>query len=163
MMPNTSSDKQRARGMNFGIGMFQEVGNHVRAMPLRMLGFEVEAGVFLVTLGGETDIVELNFVGAGFGSFLGQRDVILLHLGLRRIGPDQLAVLAPRLPGLLRFHRQFGMGLHQALVAEHCDSGDGVHVLRMQEANELGQIVERAVWLPAADARRGCLRCRRCP
>ena len=36
------------------------------------------------------------------------------------------------------------MGLDQSLVAEDRDPGDGVHVLRMQEVNELGQIVEGA-------------------
>ena len=46
------------------------------------------------------------------------------------------------LSGLVRLHRQFGMGFHQALVAEDGDAGDGVHVLRMQEVDELRQVME---------------------
>ena len=164
MMPNTSSDKQRARGMNFGIGMLQEVGNHIGAMPLRMLGLEVEAGIFLVTLGGESDVVELDFVSTGLGRLLGQRDVVFLHLGLGRIGPDQLAVLTPRLSGLVRLHGEFGMGFHQPLVAENGDPSDGVHVLRMQKVDELGQVAEwRCGDFRAADDRREWSRFRRCP
>src|SRR5579862_29710 len=37
------------------------------------------------------------------------------------------------------------MGLHQSLVTEHRDARDGVHVLGVQEVNELGQIMERSV------------------
>ena len=36
------------------------------------------------------------------------------------------------------------MGLHQALVAEHGNARDGVHVLRMQEVDEFRQIMEGA-------------------
>ncbi len=138
-MPNTSSDKQRAGGMKLGIGVFQEVGNHVGAVPLRMLGLKVEAGVFLIAFGGEAHVVELDFVRAGLSRLLGQSDVVFLHFGLRRIGPNQLAVLAPGLSGLVRLHRQFRMRHHQALIAEDGDARNGVHVLRMQEVNELGQ------------------------
>src|ERR1700737_3106151 len=34
------------------------------------------------------------------------------------------------------------MLLHQALVAEDCDAGDGMHVLRMQEVDQLRDIVD---------------------
>ena len=68
--------------MNFGVGVFQEVGNHVRAVPVGMGGLEVEACVLLVALGRESDLVKLDFVGAGFGCLLRQCDVILLHFGL---------------------------------------------------------------------------------
>ena len=81
--------------MKFGVGVLQEVGNHVRTMPVGMLGLEDKAGIFLVAFRGEAHIVELDFVGAGFGCLLSQRDVILLHLGLGRIGRYQLAVFAP--------------------------------------------------------------------
>ena len=37
------------------------------------------------------------------------------------------------------------MGFHQPLVAEDGDAGDGVHVLGMQEVDELRQIMECAV------------------
>src|SRR6266446_2134810 len=123
--------------------MFQEVGNDVGAMPLGVLGLEVEAGIFLVALRRKAHIVELNFVGTGLSSLLGQRYVVLLYLWVRRISPDQLAVFTPGLTRPVRHHREFGMHLNQSLVAEDGDPGDGVHVLRVQKANELGQIVER--------------------
>ena len=59
----------------------------------------------------------------------GQGDVVVLHLGVRGIGPDQLAVLAPGLARALRLDRQLGMLDHHALVAEDGDAGDGVHIL----------------------------------
>ena len=65
-----------------------------------MRGLEYKAGVFLVTLGGEAHIIELNFVRPGFGCLLGQRDVKFLNFGLRRIGPNQLPVLPPSLAAL---------------------------------------------------------------
>ena len=134
--------QQHACGVKLGVGMLQEVGNHIGTMPVGMRGLEDEAGVFLFAFGREADIVELDFVGPGFGCFLGERDVVFLHFRLRRIGPDQFAVLTPRLARLLRFHRQFGMRHDQSLVAEDGDSGDGMHALRMQEANVFRQIME---------------------
>ncbi len=100
-----------------------------------------EGGVFLIAFGGEADVVELNFVGAGLGYEFGQRDVVFLHLGLRRIGPDQLAVFAPGLPGLSRLHGEFGMLHHQPFVAEDGDARDGMHVLGVQEVNKLWQVM----------------------
>ena len=143
--------------MQFGVGMFQEVGDHVGAMPLGMLGLKDKTRVFLIALGREADIVKLNFISAGFGGLHGQRNVVLLNLGLRRIGPNQLAVLAPRLAGAMRLHRQLRMLLHQPLVAEDGHARNGVHILRMQKAHKLRQIVEsRRGGFPAADARREC-------
>ncbi len=66
-----------------------------------MFGLKHEAGVFLIAFGREADVVELNFIGAGLGDELGEGDVVILNCGIRGIGPDQLAVLAPGLAGLL--------------------------------------------------------------
>lgn len=106
-----------------------------------MLGLENEAGVFLVAFGGEADVVELNFIGAGLGYELGEGDVVILNFGVGGVGPDQLAVFAPGLAGSFRLHCQLGVLDYHALVAEDGDAGDGVHVLGMQEVNELGQVV----------------------
>src|SRR5882757_1718855 len=107
-----------------------------------MIGLVGEAGVFLVAFGWKTYVVKLHFVHAGLGYELRQGDGIILHLGIRGIGPDQLAVLAPGLAGAVRFHGQFRMGGYEVLVAEDSDPGNGVHVLRMQETGELGQVVD---------------------
>jgi len=95
-----------------------------------LLGLVDEAGIFLIAFGGEADVVELNFIGAGLCDELGESDVVILNFGVRRVGPDQLAVFAPRLSGFLRLHRQFRMFNYHALVAEDGDAGDGVHVFR---------------------------------
>ena len=103
---------------------------------------EDEQCVFLVAFGGEADVVELDFIDAELGYVLGQGDVIVLHLGVRRIGPDQLAVLAPRGVVLAGLDGEFGMIHDQALVAEDGDAGDGVHVLLVQEMHELRHVVD---------------------
>ena len=106
-----------------------------------LIFLEDELGVFLVAFGGEADVVELDFVDAEMGYVLGQGDVVVLHFGVRGIGPDQLAVFAPGGLVLARLDGEFGMLDHQALVAEHGDAGDGVHVLLVQEVDELRYVV----------------------
>ena len=108
----------------------------------RLIFLEDELGVFLVAFGGEADVVELDFVDAELGYVFGEGDVIVLDLGVRGIGPDQLAVLAPGGVVLAGLDGEFGMRHDQALVAEHGDAGDGVHVLLVQEVHELGHVVD---------------------
>src|SRR5580692_9596065 len=100
-----------------------------------------EGGVFLVAFGGEVDVVELNLVRARLGYEFGESDIEILNFGLRRIGPDQLAVFAPGLLSFLGLDREFGMFDDHALVAEDGDAGDGVHILGMQEVDELRKVV----------------------
>ena len=100
--------QQRARGVKLGVGVLQEVGNDVRAMPFRMLRLEVEAGVFLVAFGREAHVIELNFVGTGFGRLPGQSDVVLLHLRLRGIGPTSLPFSRHACPVLCDFTASSG-------------------------------------------------------
>src|SRR4030088_2463841 len=128
--------------MDLGVGALQEVGNDFRSLPFRMIGLVGEAGVFLVAFGWKTYVVKLHFVHARLGYELRQGDVIILHFGIRGIGPDQLAVFTPGLAGAMRLHGQFWVSGYQVLIAKDCDPGDGVHVLRMQETGELGQVVD---------------------
>src|ERR1700733_11019825 len=107
-----------------------------------LLGLIDEAGVLLIAFGGEADVVELNFIGAGLGYEFGQRDAVVLNFGIRRISPDQFAVLAPRLLCSLGLHGEFGMLGYHARVAEDGDPGDGVHVFGVQEVDKLGQVVD---------------------
>ena len=127
--------------MKLGIGLAQEVNDHVGALPGGMRSLENEAGIFLVTFSREADVVKLNFICAKLRDIFGERDVVILHFGTGRIGPHQLAVFAPGLLAAFGLHRQLGMLAHHALVAEHGDARDGVHVFRVQEANVLGQVV----------------------
>ncbi len=76
------------------------------------------------------------------GYVFGQSNVIVLHLGLGGIGPDEFAVLAPSLLVLAGLDGEFGMRDHQALVAEDGDAGDGVHVLLVQEAHKFRDVVD---------------------
>src|SRR5579863_249198 len=131
--------------MQLGIGMLQEVRNHVGTVPSRMVGLEHEASVFLISLSRKTDVVELNFVHAGFRSFLGQGNIVCLYFGLRGVGPYQFAVFAPWLPSFMGLYRQLTMGNHQPLVAKDGHSGNGVHTLRVQEVGELRQVMNRDV------------------
>src|SRR5579859_317378 len=75
----------------------EKIGNHVGALPLRMALHEGKLRVFLIALGRETNVIELNFVCSGAGHELGQGKIIILHPGIGRIAPDQFAVLAPGL------------------------------------------------------------------
>ena len=102
-------------------------------MPVGMLRLEEKGCIFLIAFGRETHVIKLDLVHAGLGGLLGQGDVVFLHFGLRRIGPNQLAVFTPGLASLVRFHRQLRMRHHQPLVTENCHSRDGMHSLRMQE------------------------------
>src|ERR1700686_892444 len=104
-------------------------GGGFREIRLDLAGLVNEAGILLIALGGKTDVIELNFIRARLRYEFGQRNVIILHLGLRWIGPDQFAVFAPGLFVPLRLDGKFGMLNHQALIAEDGDAGDGVHVL----------------------------------
>src|SRR6202171_2604011 len=128
--------------MNLGIGAIEEISNHVRALHLRrmigMLGLVVERDIFLVAFGGKADVIELHFIDSGLGYKLGERDVIVLDFGIRRVCPDELAVFAPALSRATRLYGQFGMGGDQMLIAEDLDARDGMHVFGMQEAHELG-------------------------
>src|ERR1700723_721137 len=101
-----------------------------------------EGGVFLVPFGREADVVELNFIRARLGYKFGESDIEILNFGLRRIGPDQLAVFAPGLLSFPGLDCEFGMFDDHALVAEDGDAGDGVHVLGMQEVDELWKVVD---------------------
>src|SRR5258706_15314731 len=108
-------------------------------------GLVEEAGIFLIAFGGEADVVELNLIRAGLGHELGQRDVEILYFGLRRGGPDQLAVFAPGLTRALRLHGEFRMFGHHALVTEKADAGEGVQVLGREKGDELRQVVKIGV------------------
>src|SRR5260370_39194498 len=114
-----SEDIEREQGagrMDLGIGALEEVGDHVRARrgkpslyialdvfrligTIGLIGLKVEGGVFLVALGGKANVVELHFIDSGLSYELGECNVILLHLGGRGVGPDQLAVLSPWVAG----------------------------------------------------------------
>src|SRR6266568_7669684 len=126
--------------MNFSVSTFQEVGDYFRALPFRVLGLEIKAGIFLVAFGWKTDVVELHFVHARLGHELRQGYVVILHFGIRGIGPDQLAVFAPGLAGAVRLHGQLGVGRYKVLITEDCDPRNGVHVFRVQEADEFRQV-----------------------
>ena len=115
---------------------------------IRLIFLEHELGVFLVSFGGEADVVELDFVHAELGYVLGEGDVIVLNLGVRRIGPHELAVLAPRGVVLARLDGQLRMRHNQALVAEHRNTGDGVHVLLVQEIDQLRHVMDVYLVLP---------------
>ena len=105
-----------------------------------MLGLKAKAGVFLIAFGREAHVVELHFVDARLGDELRQGDVVVLHLAVRGIGPDELAVLTPGLAGSMRLDGQFRMRRYQVLVAEDGHARNGVHVFEMQELHELWQI-----------------------
>src|SRR5258708_40222774 len=121
--------------MDLGIGAIEEIGDHFRALHLRwmigMLGLVVESGIFLVAFGRKADIIELHFIDSGQRYELGEGDVIVLHLGVRRVGPDELAVFAPALAGATRLYGQFRMAGDQMLIAEDGDARDGMHVFGM--------------------------------
>ncbi len=105
-----------------------------------MLVLVSERGIFLVAFGGKAHVVELHFIDSRLGHELRQRNVIILHLRVRGVGPDQLAVFAPGLTGAMRLHRQLRMARNQMLIAEDGDASDRVHVFGMQEMNELRQV-----------------------
>ncbi len=107
----------------------------------RLVFLEDECCVFLVAFGGEADVVELNLIHAELGYVLGEGDVVVLNLGIGRIGPDQLAVFTPCRFVLAGLDGEFGMIHDQALVAEDSDAGDGMHILLVQEMDELGNVV----------------------
>ncbi len=130
--------------MDLAIGTLQEIRNHLGALRLcwmiRVVGFEIETCILLVAFGRETDVVELHFIHARLRHELGQGDVVILHLHIGGIGPDQFPILAPGFAGAMRLHREFRMCGYQVLVAEDRDPGDRMHVLGVQKADELRQI-----------------------
>src|SRR5580698_3777930 len=132
--------EQYSGGMDLGIGAIEEVGNHFRTLFFRMIGLIIKLGILLIALGWKADVVELNFIDSRLGYELGEGDVIVLNLGIRGIGPDQLAVFTPRLAGAMRFHRQFSVSSDQVLIAEDGDTRDRMHVLGMQKMNQLRKI-----------------------
>ena len=182
MIPKTSSEKERARGVDLRVGAIQKIGDHIRTLHFlrticfRTLGFrviylrtiylrticfqtlgclivymlsgmicrmfrlEVKGGVLLIAFRRKTDVVELHFIDSSLGHEFRQGDVVILHFGVRGIGPDQLAVFPPGLASAMRLHGQFRVARDQMFVAEDGDAGDGVHVFGMQEVNELGQV-----------------------
>ena len=145
MIPKYIERKQHARGMKLPIRMLEEIHDHVRALPRGMLGLEIKAGVFLIALGGKSHVVELNFVCAGLRRFHRQCDVVFLNFGLGWIGPNQLAVFAPGLPGAFGFHRQLRMCDYKAFIAKNRHTGNRMHALRMQKLGELRQVADRDV------------------
>ena len=44
-----------------------------------MLGLKNEAGIFLIALGREADVIELNFIRTGLCHELGQSDIVILN------------------------------------------------------------------------------------
>src|SRR5271156_3757671 len=113
--------------MDLSIGTPQEIGDHFRALLLGISGLEVEGGVLLVALSGKADVIELYFVNSGLGYELGECNVIILDCGVRGVGPDELAVFTPGLPGAVRLYGEIRMGGDEMLVAKDCDASDGVH------------------------------------
>jgi len=80
--------QQHARRVQLSIGSAQEVADYVAAMPGWVLGLESESGVFLIAFSREANIVELHFIHTRQGCLLRERNIVILHLDLRRIGPD---------------------------------------------------------------------------
>src|ERR1700721_996117 len=133
--------------MNLGIGAIEEMGNHFRALRdfwmvgmLGLVGLKIERGIFLVAFGREADVVELHFVNSRLGHELCQRNVVVLNLHVRWIGPDQFSIFAPRLARAMRLYSQLRMRRNQVFIAEDRDSRNGMHVLRMKEVNKLWQV-----------------------
>ncbi len=130
--------------MDLGIGTLQEVGNHLGTLRLcwvvLLLGLKIETCILLVAFGGKTDVVELHFIHARLRHEPGERNVVILHLYIGGISPDQFPILAPRFAGAMRLHGEFRMGGYQVFVAEDGDPSNRMHVLRVQKADELRQI-----------------------
>ena len=84
MMPNTSSETSTPMGCNWRISAIQEIGDHVITVQLWVF-LKGKLRVGLVAFGREADIVKLDFVHAGRGHILGQRDVVILHFLIRAV------------------------------------------------------------------------------
>src|SRR5258707_14841057 len=111
--------------MDLGVGAIEEIGNHFGALPFGVVSLEVERGVFLVTLGGKAHVIKLPFIDSGLGYEISERNVVILHLCIRRIGPDELAIFTPALTGALWLHRPFGVSRDEMFIAKDGDTGDG--------------------------------------
>src|SRR5208282_1098504 len=96
--------EQGAGGMDLGIGALEKIGDHFRAprqwlcgggaSPHRdgaeprhhticcMFDLIVKSGIFLVALGGKAHVVELHFIDSSLGYKLGERDIVVLDLGV---------------------------------------------------------------------------------
>ena len=111
--------------MQFAISARQKIADGIRSRARQASGRALSLGcnilfestltrrvhirktrVGLIAFGREADIIELDFIGAAGGHKLCQRQVVILHRGVRRIGPNQLAVLSPGL-------RTFAIGRFQ--------------------------------------------------
>jgi hypothetical protein len=79
--------------MELGISPREEIGNDLRARPLRLRGLEMKGRICLVALGGEADVIELNLIHAPAYGLLGERQVVVLHFAPGGIGP--VAATAP--------------------------------------------------------------------
>src|SRR5215469_1512910 len=122
------------------VGMLQEICNYIGAFPAGVLSLKNEAGIFLIALRREANIVELNFIYAGLGSAPGERDVVFLNLGVGRICPDEFAIFPPGLTRPTRIDRQFRMCDYQVFIAEDSDTSNGVYSLGMQKVGKFCQI-----------------------
>ena len=74
--------QQHARGVQLRVGARKEAGNHVGALPLGMALHERKLRIFLVTLGREANIVELDLIGPRTGYILRQGQLVILHFGV---------------------------------------------------------------------------------
>src|SRR5579859_1471414 len=83
--------------MQLGVGAREKIGNHIGALPLRMALHEGKLRVFLVALGREANVIELNFVCSRSGNEPGQGKIVILHPEIGWVAPDKLAVLTPGL------------------------------------------------------------------
>ena len=126
--------------MNLRISAIQKTGNHFRALFLWIVGLIVELSILLIALSRKAHVVELHLIHSRLGHKLRQSDIVILHRGIRRVSPDQLAVFAPGLPAAVRLYGQLRMACHQMLVSKDGDARDGVHVLGMQKVYELRQV-----------------------
>ena len=103
---------------------------------------EDEGCVFLVTFSRKADVVELDLIHAQLGYVLRQGDVVVLNFGIGGVAPNQLSVFAPSSVVFAGLDCELGVLGNQALVAEDGDAGNGVHVLLVQEADQLRDIMD---------------------
>ena len=120
-----------------GIGAYGRCG-----LSYRQAVLEDEGCVFLVTFSRKADVIELDLIHAQLGYVLGQGDVVILNFGVGGIGPNQLSVFAPGSVILAGLDCELGVLGDQAFVTEDGDAGNGVHVLLVQEADQLGDVMD---------------------
>src|SRR5262249_3104810 len=56
---------QHAFRMQLLIGAIEEVGDHVRTLPIRMGRLEIKLRISLIAFRWKTNVIELNFISAG--------------------------------------------------------------------------------------------------